>query len=239
MPRSTRSTTPADIGVAAAAWLPFVWEIRAPSALIACAAIAVAGRARRLDAGRLAPVRSSTWPAGRLLPLHVGGLSLLRMLIYGAAANLPLRRSAELPYEYRKDLLGYFVMAGVFWLSAGRPARAGAGGADRPTPQRPSTSATAPHPARRWRDPRGAPAGNYVEFPLADGRRPLMRATLARSRRRWRRTASCAPTAPGWSIRAACAPWLRWAPATSARLGAPGPGLRRFPQALEALRRSG
>ena len=81
-------------------------------------------------------------------------------------------------------------------------------------------------------------AGNYVEFLLADGRRPLMRASLARME------AELAPhglvrTHRSWLVNAARVTELR--PETSGDYlvvlgGVEAPVSRRFPQALARLK---
>ena len=92
---------------------------------------------------------------------------------------------SELPYEYRKDLLAFVVIGGVFWLLARRPVAP----ATRPPPPPSRRLAPATFDIRDGasilRVAMGEilaarAAGNYVEFALDDGRRPLMRASLAR-----------------------------------------------------------
>ncbi|WP_374574278.1 LytTR family DNA-binding domain-containing protein [Phenylobacterium sp.] len=85
---------------------------------------------------------------------------------------------ANFPYEFRKDLIGYVVAIGIFW-----------------TLTRLSQPHSAPAASPASFDIREGgrviraeidqilavtSAGNYVEFVLADGRRPLMRTALAR-----------------------------------------------------------
>lgn len=115
--------------------------------------------------------------------LHVAGFVVLRKAAY-AAFGADYDFGAPVPaflYELRKDMFGYLLIATAFWVTAKlwRP------------------DAAAPAPAQREdrlfdiRD--GArlvrvrlaevlavsSAGNYVEFVLEDGRRPLMRRPLS------------------------------------------------------------
>ena len=148
-------------------WLPWLAGVFAPTALL-----------------------NDGWRArGRFLALHLGAASLYSLLhvglmvamrhgVYAALGETydygpPVERFI---YEFRKDLLSYTLFVGVFWsVRSLREARE--------TPVRP-VSFDIRDGARLIRAPLGdilavASAGNYVEFILADGRRPLMRATLA------------------------------------------------------------
>jgi len=148
-------------------WLPWLAGVFAPTALL-----------------------NDGWRArGRFLALHLGAAFLYSLLhvglmvamrhgVYAALGETydygpPVERFI---YEFRKDLLSYTLFVGVFWsVRSLREARE--------TPVRP-VSFDIRDGARLIRAPLGdilavASAGNYVEFILADGRRPLMRATLA------------------------------------------------------------
>lgn len=111
--------------------------------------------------------------------LHVAGFVALRKVVYTAMGDSygagPLLD--EFPYELRKDLLSYAANVTLFWL-AGEQQRRG----------RTVVESRATFDIRDGgRLIRVAindilavsSAGNYVEFRLANGRRPLMRATLA------------------------------------------------------------
>ncbi|WEK58334.1 MAG: LytTR family DNA-binding domain-containing protein [Candidatus Brevundimonas phytovorans] len=110
--------------------------------------------------------------------LHVGLMVAMRHGVYAALGEAydygpPIQRFV---YEFRKDLLSYTLFVGVFW--AVRSLREA-----RESPMRP-VSFDIRDGARLIRAPLDdilavTSAGNYVEFILADGRRPLMRATLA------------------------------------------------------------
>jgi DNA-binding LytR/AlgR family response regulator len=111
---------------------------------------------------------------------HVGLMTLLRALIFAAAGASYRWAPSELPYEYRKDLLAYVVIAGIFWI-AGRPSAV--------TPPK-SETALATFDIRNANTLLRVPvceilavqaARNYVEFALEDGRRPLMRASIAQT----------------------------------------------------------
>ena len=56
--------------------------------------------------------------------LHVALMMALRIVIYGAQGFHYRVESGAVPYEYRKDLLAYLVLAGVFHLIAGQGAQA-------------------------------------------------------------------------------------------------------------------
>jgi DNA-binding LytR/AlgR family response regulator len=129
---------------------------------------------------RAAPVHAIT--AIAYSALHVGGFVVLRKVgfaILGMGYTFgPI--STEVPYEFGKDVVAYAVAAGAFWLMLrwSWP---------------PVADAAAPEP--QWFDIRDGArlvrtplaevvavrsAGNYVEFLLSDGRRPLMRGALGR-----------------------------------------------------------
>jgi len=118
--------------------------------------------------------------------LHVALMELFRWAAFGALHISRHWSPAEWPYEYRKDLISYIVMAGALWLL-------GAPGLRR-APPAPSQIEPRPEPhapltfdiregAALLRTPMAEilaarAAGNYVEFLLSGGRRPLMRASL-------------------------------------------------------------
>jgi DNA-binding LytR/AlgR family response regulator len=137
-----------------------------------------------IGALRLAPFRRG--PIWRTVAVHLGGtlvfslahvalMVLLRSLVFAAMGVRPPFALSDLPYEYRKDLLAYVVIGGIFWLLRQRPNAAAEtvvttfdireGAAILHAPVRDILAAKA--------------AGNYVEFVLRDGRRPLMRAPMA------------------------------------------------------------
>lgn len=115
--------------------------------------------------------------------VHVGGMWGLRALVVLALGG-HYTGKLDLAYEYPKDLRGYAFVLALTW-AAGQFAQmwrqADAAKAERFGPvldisdggrrliRAPVTDIVATRSA-----------GNYVEFHLADGRKPLMRATLAR-----------------------------------------------------------
>lgn len=108
--------------------------------------------------------------------LHVGGFVVLRKIVYAAMGDSYGPSLDEFPYELRKDLLTYLANVTLFWLAGAQQRRA---------------RAVEPRQTFDIRDGSRlirvvvddilavSSAGNYVEFWLADRRRPLMRATLA------------------------------------------------------------
>tara|TARA_R110002167_G_scaffold14667_17_gene59224 strand:+ start:1031 stop:1999 length:969 start_codon:yes stop_codon:yes gene_type:complete len=170
--------------------------------------------------------------------LHVVGFVALRALTYdlmGAGAYDFGDRAGRFLYEFRKDVLSYATFVAIFWL-AGRLRRG------HQAPLKP-VSFDIRDGGRIIRAPLDqilavSSAGNYVEFCLADGRRPLMRTTLAaievelesfgfvRAHRSWlvnaRKVTGLRPDGSGdWTV----------------ELGAiEAPLSRRYPQALERLK---
>ena len=114
--------------------------------------------------------------------LHVSGFVVLRKI--GHAVFLhegydfgPL--STEFPYEFRKDMMSYGLATIIYWLALRRSAQ------KPPEAYAPTSPATydIQDGARLIRIPVAQilavrSAGNYVEFVLADERRPLMRSSL-------------------------------------------------------------
>ncbi len=165
-------------------WAPWVWEGSSALALFAILWLPWLTL-------RAAPPESWKRPrfwlihAGGVLAwsiLHVGGFLLIRHAAYALMGETYLFGDLrnQFPYEFRKDILSYAAAVAVFW-AAGRFASG------------PSATAETPPPAPTFDIRDGArvirvtagdivaatSAGNYVEFHLADGRKPLMRASLA------------------------------------------------------------
>ncbi|CAN5477450.1 LytTR family DNA-binding domain-containing protein [soil metagenome] len=175
--------------------------------------------------------------------LHVSGFVALRKLAYVILMHEPYRfgpLSSEFPYEFRKDLMAYGLASIIFYLSLRRSAREGVVS----TPSAPAVASfDIRDGARLVRVPvieiiAVRSAGNYAEFLLADGRRPLMRSSLGaleealsahgflRSHRSWlvnpARVTGLRPEGSG---------------DYTVELGeVEAPLSRRFPQALTALR---
>jgi DNA-binding LytR/AlgR family response regulator len=162
---------------------PYIWELTSAATTIALAP-AVAWLMRRWPPGpgrwlRFVAVHA---PATAVYSvLHVGGFHVLRHAIYLAFGE-HYRGRLQLLYEYPKDLAAYALIAAIFWLGdqlAQKWTRADEARAARRGPvfdirdgatliRAPVTDIVA-----------ASSAGNYVEFHLADGRKPLMRATLS------------------------------------------------------------
>ncbi len=177
--------------------------------------------------------------------VHVTLMTLLRAAI-ATLAHYPYSFSlSELPYEYRKDLLTYVMIGVLFWLLT-RQGPAAVATLASGTPAAPATFDI--------RD--GASilrvavaeiiavtaAGNYVEFVLEDGRRPLMRASMAAV------AAALAPhgflrTHRSWLVNAGRVRALTAAGSGDFRLdlgcGLTAPLSRRYPAALTQLKTSG
>lgn len=115
--------------------------------------------------------------------LHVSSFVALRklghaVLLHEAYGYGPI--STEFPYEFRKDMMSYALAGTIFWLALQRSAQKPA---EALVPAPPATF-DIQDGARLIRVPVAEilavrSAGNYVEFVLADDRRPLMRSPLS------------------------------------------------------------
>ena len=172
--------------------------------------------------------------------LHVAGFLALRHLAYALWVHEPYAYGplrTEFPYELRKDLLSYGLAFTVFWLL----------GRDRSPVPVATTRAPAVFDIRDGARLVRAPietilavrsAGNYAEFLLADGRRPLMRSSLGALEARLGDD-GFVRTHRSWLVNVARVTGLR--PEGSGdhtvELGAvEAPVSRRYPEALERLR---
>lgn len=177
-------------------WLPVLTEFSSAVSLLCLCwlpALALARAPLGRPWGRVALVHGVT--ALVFSVLHTLGMALLRNATT-ALLDLDYRFNVSLSvliYEGRKDLMTYLVICGVFLLFGhGRPASAAASPAPAPEPPVQVPPAKAPglpalfdiRDGARIRRVAGAEimavrsAGNYVEFLLAEGSRPLMRTTL-------------------------------------------------------------
>jgi hypothetical protein len=113
--------------------------------------------------------------------LHTGLMILFRTLVFAAARQPFAWTWNQVPYEYRKDLIAYLVIGGLFWALTRRERQ-------QPAAELPRTAGPATFDIRDGVSILRVPlqeilaakaAGNYVEFALEDGRRPLMRASMA------------------------------------------------------------
>lgn len=110
--------------------------------------------------------------------LHVLGFYLIRRAAFGLLGHdYDYDLLGRYPYELRKDAIGYLTGTFVFWMMLRlRRAEARAAGGEATFDIRDG--------ARVTRVAVGdilavSSAGNYVEFALTDGRKPLMRSSLA------------------------------------------------------------
>ena len=232
-------------GLALPLRLPLTLELTSAIAALACVFII-------LLAVRLAPPGQGPWwrtlgvhlaATAVYSTAHVGLMTLLRMLAFGAVGARYGWTPSELPYEYRKDLLAYVVIAGIFWV-ASRPRAA-------PPVDGDAEAAPATFDIRDANTLLRVPVGeilavqaarNYVEFALEDGRRPLMRASIAQIE------AALAPagfvrTHRSWLVNAERVRALSAAGSGDFRLDLGGcltaPLSRRYPAALARLRGEG
>jgi len=163
-------------------WEPWLWE--GSSAVVVISLMWLPWLALRLAPAEL--WRSPrTWFTHALAILvwsaaHVTGFLIIRHAVYGLAGQTYAYGALgeEFPYELRKDVLSYTLTACAFWVS-GRLAL--------------QSSATTPDQPATFDIRDGAKvirvsitdilavasAGNYVEVHLVDGRKPLMRSSLA------------------------------------------------------------
>ncbi|WP_292053062.1 MULTISPECIES: LytTR family DNA-binding domain-containing protein [unclassified Brevundimonas] len=223
-------------------WEPLVWEVSSLIGLVAALWVPWLSAAKApadevLAAGWKPKLHFITVHVVALFAyslLHVGVFVLVRRLAYSLAGQV-YTLSDGFWFEFRKDLLSYMLFLSVFW--AVTHVRRNARDEVRPV------SFDIRDGARIIRVPLAdilavTAAGNYVEFLLADGRRPLMRATMAavearlapvgfvRSHRSWLvnpdHMTGLEPAGSGdWTV----------------SLGAvEAPVSRRYPQALERLR---
>ncbi|CAN5381756.1 LytTR family DNA-binding domain-containing protein [soil metagenome] len=175
--------------------------------------------------------------------LHVTGFVLLRKAAYLVLLHEPYEfgpLSTEFPYEFRKDLMAYGLASIIFYLSLRRSGRQVVSAAT--APSAPATF-DIQDGARLVRAPVGEilavrSAGNYSEFLLQDGRRPLMRSSLSALETRLGEH-GFVRSHRSWLVNPARVTGLR--PEGSGdyavELGAiEAPLSRRFPQALMALR---
>lgn len=175
--------------------------------------------------------------------VHVAGFVALRKAAYLALFHEPYQFGplpTEFPYEFRKDLMTYGLASIIFHLSLRRSGRQAAGFAH-------SAFATANFDirdgARLVRVPVSEilavrSAGNYAEFLLEDGRRPLMRSSLGALETRLGEH-GFVRTHRSWLVNPARMTGLRAEGSGdyAVELGnVEAPLSRRFPQALTALR---
>jgi DNA-binding LytR/AlgR family response regulator len=161
-------------------WRPATWEGTSGLVLLALAWAAML-MVRRFPPERGFVPRGLVAHLAATIPFslaHIGLMIGLREAIYFAAGDDYefAGGSGALVYEYRKDLISYAVYAAAYWMVRRLRHR----GETQPA----ADLFTIDEGQRLIRVARGdilaaRSSGNYVEFLLADGRRPLMRTTLA------------------------------------------------------------
>ena len=164
-------------------WEPVSWELTSIIAVFVAVPILPA-------VARLAPpgcgwLRILAFNALATLPfslVHTGGMFGLRTLFYRLAGEHYRFVASDFLYEYRKDLLTYLILYGVFWITGRAAAPQPAAETPRPSPPADPVF-TIVDGSRTHRATPGEilalrAAGNYVEFHLAGGERPLMRGSL-------------------------------------------------------------
>lgn len=230
-----------------AAWEPWVWEGTSALVIVGLAlwlpwlATAAAAPEAALAEGWRPKLKFAAVHLAGLLAysgVHVAGFVWMRKAAYAVMGASPYVFGDRFIYELRKDLISYAVFVGLFWLLAVLRRR-------KDEPVRP-VSFDIRDGGRILRAPLSqivavSSAGNYVEFWLADGRRPLMRATLAAIEVELERF-GFVRAHRSWLVNAGAVTGLRpdgsgdW----TVELGAvEAPVSRRYPQALERLRSAG
>jgi DNA-binding LytR/AlgR family response regulator len=226
-------------------WEPVVWEASSGIVLLALAwGPMLAIRRFPISPGRR--LRDLAAHAALSLPFslaHVALMVALRQVAYVAAGERYDFNDAWL-YEYRKDAITYALYAGTYWVCARllaglrEPARTEAPAADDVLiDEGQRVLRVAPGVILAVRS-----CGNYVEFLLGDGRRPLMRTTLGSL------GAQLAPlgfvrTHRSWLVNTRRVVEIEAEGSGDYGLtlddGTEVPLSRRYPQALESLRRGG
>lgn len=114
--------------------------------------------------------------------LHVGGFVLVRSAAYAAmGSRYRFGEFGAWLYELPKDAVSYAILAAIMTVALLRP-RASASipqAPDAPHPAIPIREGSRTHYARPDEILAVSSAGNYVEWHLEDGRKPLTRASLA------------------------------------------------------------
>ena len=230
----------AEHGQRLAAWEPAVWESTSGVAtLFTCGVI--------YAAIRIAPPARVHWPKFFIVhalasllfsALHVLLMNTMRVAIYAAAGHHYRFGESGFIYEYRKDLVAYIVWAAVFWFFTrprAEPAQAAAedrrmvGIQDGKRLIRVAVEEIVAVKA----------AGNYVEFLLLDGRRPLARKSLRQAFDQFGEH-SFVQTHRSWLVNVDHVREIRSTGAGDFRIeldgGAEVPLSRRFPDALVRLK---
>ena len=227
----------AEHGQSLATWEPTTWEYTSGVASLLCCGIIY-------WAVRIAPPEHGGWP--RLVAvhalatfafssLHIVLMNAMRVAIYAAAGRHYQFGEAGFWYEYRKDLVAYFIWAAIFWLFTREP------------PSAPQSNGRRVIDIRDGKRLQRVPvediaaihaAGNYVEFVLVDDRRPLARQSLSAAQQQL--GDEFVRTHRSWAINASHVRGLRPTGAGDYEIelagGIKAPLSRRFPRALARLR---
>jgi len=163
-------------------WEPICWEVTsAVSILVAVLIIPAAVRFAPPERGWLRVLTINALATLPFSAIHSGGMFALRLLTYRTLGGHYKLAASDFLYEYRKDLLTYCILYGVFWIAT-RPRLPPAAEAPRETeaadPIFTIIDGTRTHRATPGEILSLRAAGNYVEFHLASGNRPLMRGSL-------------------------------------------------------------
>lgn len=166
-------------------WKPAIWEGTSGLVLLVLAVIPMT-MVRRFPPEGPRRLRTLAAHLAATIPfslLHVGLMVALRDAAYAAMGEdySFAGGTGALLYEYRKDLLSYAGAAAIFWI-IGQLRRRG----EAASPQAAAAQSLFEiDEGTRLIRVQAADilsvrsSGNYVEFLLADGRRPLMRSTLS------------------------------------------------------------
>lgn len=224
-------------------WEPALWEASSVVSILFATLIIYA-------ATLLAPPAQTGW--GKLLAtnalatlpfsaIHTSGMFGLRWLVYQMDGAHYRVSAGDFLYEYRKDLLAYAIIYGAFRITA-RPQTAVPPVEAAPKPAEPLFDIV--DGARTHRVPPASilslrAAGNYVEFLLASGERPLMRGSLQDMQDRLT-PHGFIRTHRSWAVNAARVRQIDAAGSGDFTLtlenGEEAPLSRRFPEALARLR---
>jgi hypothetical protein len=242
-------------GHATPAWIPVSKELSSGiGGLIACGLAYLAMRlATPGRAGWLRLVLVQAAGSIAFSGVHqavMTGLRIVMFAAHGRSYHLP-PLPAVLLYEYRKDFIAYVIIADLFWLFQAPGLRAPVPSAELQPQETPPPPGEATFDIVDGAKTLRVSAGqilavravrNYVEFLLDDGRKPLMRASLATVE------AALEPrglmrTHRSWLVNPDRLRSLEATGSGDYRLGLDGdiqvPLSRRFPATLDRLRRGG
>ena len=242
-------------GHAMPAWIPISTELSSGiGGLVACSLtywamrLATPGRAGWLRVALVHAIGTIAFSG-----LHQAVMIALRIAMFAAHGRSYHRPPLPtvLLYEYRKDVLAYAVIAGLFWLFQApglRGSAPDAKGQPDETPPPPSEATfDIVDGAKTLRVPVGEilavrAVRNYVEFLLEDGRTPLMRTSLSKVAAALD-SGGLVRTHRSWLVNPKRLRSLEATGSGDYRLGLDGdiqvPLSRRFPATLDRLRRGG